>query len=101
MTRTLVECRRAKKCGAESSDPNRHSQPRLPGSVVGDPSMRYRHQGRQDYEGKCPPVTRVAPRQPVRLPLRFSWKLVARSCSYFVATSECVMACTDKAMRFC
>jgi len=24
----------AKKCGAESSDPNRHSQPRLPGSVV-------------------------------------------------------------------
>jgi len=23
-----------KKCGAESSDPNRHSQPRLPGSVV-------------------------------------------------------------------
>jgi len=25
---------KAKKCGAESSDPNRHSQPRLPGSVV-------------------------------------------------------------------
>ena len=30
----------AKKCGAESSDPNRHSQPRLPGSVVGEASMR-------------------------------------------------------------
>src|SRR5450755_362136 len=29
-----------KKCGAESSDPNRHSQPRLPGSVVGETSMR-------------------------------------------------------------
>jgi len=31
---------RTKKCGAESSDPNRHSQPRLPGSVVGEASMR-------------------------------------------------------------
>jgi len=30
-----------KKIGAESSDPNRHSQPRLPGSVVGDASMRH------------------------------------------------------------
>jgi hypothetical protein len=29
-----------KKIGAESSDPNRHSQPRLPGSVVGEASMR-------------------------------------------------------------
>jgi hypothetical protein len=29
-----------KKIGAESGDPNRHSQPRLPGSVVGKPSMR-------------------------------------------------------------
>jgi hypothetical protein len=28
-----------KKIGAESSDPNRHSQPRLPGSVVGSASM--------------------------------------------------------------
>ena len=28
------------KIGAESSDPNRHSQPRLPGSVVGEASMR-------------------------------------------------------------
>ena len=30
-----------KKIGAESSDPNRHSQPRLPGSVVGEESMRH------------------------------------------------------------
>jgi len=30
---------KTKKCGAESSDPNRHSQPRLPGSVVGKLSM--------------------------------------------------------------
>jgi hypothetical protein len=29
-----------KKIGAESGDPNRHSQPRLPGSVVGEGSMR-------------------------------------------------------------
>ena len=29
-----------KKIGAGSSDPNRHSQPRLPGSVVGEASMR-------------------------------------------------------------
>jgi len=29
-----------KKIGAESSDPNRRFQPRLPGSVVGDASMR-------------------------------------------------------------
>ena len=28
-----------KKIGAESSDPNRRSQPRLPGSVVGNASM--------------------------------------------------------------
>ena len=28
------------KIGAESSDPNRRSQPRLPGSVVGKASMR-------------------------------------------------------------
>src|SRR5208337_233131 len=28
-----------KKIGAESSDPNRRSQPRLPGSVVGSASM--------------------------------------------------------------
>jgi hypothetical protein len=30
----------SKKIGAESGDPNRHSQPRLPGSVVGEASMR-------------------------------------------------------------
>ena len=35
----------SKKCGAESSDPNRHSQPRLPGSVVGEASMRQRAAG--------------------------------------------------------
>jgi len=34
-----------KKCGAESSDPNRHSQPRLPGSVVGEASMRQVQKG--------------------------------------------------------
>jgi len=28
-----------KKIGAKSSDPNRYSQPRLPGSVVGEASM--------------------------------------------------------------
>jgi hypothetical protein len=28
-----------KKIGVKSGDPNRHSQPRLPGSVVGEPSM--------------------------------------------------------------
>jgi len=31
--------RLAKKIGVKSGDPNRHSQPRLPGSVVGEPSM--------------------------------------------------------------
>jgi len=29
----------AKKCGAESGDPNLRFQPRLPGSVVGEASM--------------------------------------------------------------
>jgi len=29
-----------KKCGVGSGDPNLHSQPRLPGSVVGETSMR-------------------------------------------------------------
>ncbi len=28
-----------KKIGADSGDPNLHSQPRLPGSVVGETSM--------------------------------------------------------------
>ena len=32
---------RRKKIGADSGDPNLHSQPRLPGSVVGERSMRY------------------------------------------------------------
>ncbi len=35
-----INLSQTKKCGAESSDPNRHSQPRLPGSVVGEASMR-------------------------------------------------------------
>src|SRR5580658_6311382 len=48
---------RDKKIGAESSDPNRHSQPRLPGSVVGDASMRPHWLSRQDYRGQCPKVT--------------------------------------------
>jgi hypothetical protein len=29
----------SQKIGVKSGDPNRHSQPRLPGSVVGEPSM--------------------------------------------------------------
>src|SRR5437868_8242823 len=33
----------AKKFGADSGDPNLHSQPRLPGSVVGERSMRHIH----------------------------------------------------------
>jgi len=40
-----------KKCGVGNGDPNLRSQPRLPGSVVGEPSMR---QGRET--GK---ITRV------------------------------------------
>ena len=31
---------RTKKCGAEIGDPNLRLQPRLPGSVVGEASMR-------------------------------------------------------------
>jgi hypothetical protein len=31
---------KGKKIGADSGDPNLHSQPRLPGSVVGEASMR-------------------------------------------------------------
>ena len=37
--RNLEAANLKKKIGAESSDPNRHSQPRLPGSVVGEASM--------------------------------------------------------------
>ena len=39
MKEVLDEAWGDKKIGAESSDPNRHSQPRLPGSVVGEASM--------------------------------------------------------------
>ncbi len=35
--------KQTKKCGAESGDPNLHPQPRLPGSVVGEWSMRQVH----------------------------------------------------------
>jgi hypothetical protein len=35
----LIRLRRAKKCGADHGDPNLRSQPRLPGSVVGESSM--------------------------------------------------------------
>ena len=40
--RTGVEegVKRAKKCGIESGDPNLRFQSRLPGSVVGEASMR-------------------------------------------------------------
>ena len=31
---------KTKKCGAETGDPNLRFQPRLPGSVVGEASMR-------------------------------------------------------------
>jgi len=31
---------KAKKCGVETGDPNLRFQPRLPGSVVGEASMR-------------------------------------------------------------
>jgi hypothetical protein len=76
-----------KKIGAESSDPNRYSQPRLPGSVVGEPSMP-----RTRFPYKITEV--IVPKLP-------SQKLEARSCFYFAATSECVIACTDSAIRFC
>jgi hypothetical protein len=74
-----------KKIGAESSDPNRHSQPRLPGSVVGEASMPGT---RFPYK-----ITEVIV---LKLP---SDKAFAQP--YFAATSECVMACTDNAIRFC
>src|SRR5579862_524084 len=57
---------KAKKIGAESSDPNRHSQPRLPGSVVGEASMP-----RAKFPCKITEVT--APKLP-------SKKRVARRC---------------------
>ena len=42
---------RQKKCGAEIGDPNLRFQPRLPGSVVGEASMR--------QVGKADKITRV------------------------------------------
>jgi len=36
----VSQCCKAKKCGAEIGDPNLRFQPRLPGSVVGEASMR-------------------------------------------------------------
>jgi hypothetical protein len=84
VTEVLDQAWEDKKIGAESSDPNRHSQPRLPGSVVGEvsmPGLRF-----------CCKITEViAPK-------------LLRSVSlnlYFAATSECVIACTDSAIRFC
>ena len=41
----------AKKCGAEIGDPNLRFQPRLPGSVVGEASMR--------QEGNADKITEV------------------------------------------
>src|SRR4029077_2277060 len=46
-----------KKWGAESSDPNRHSQPRLPGSVVGEASMRHTAQPHKITKVSVPQVT--------------------------------------------
>jgi hypothetical protein len=43
--------RRTKKCGADHGDPNLRIQPRLPGSVVGEASMR--------EEGKVDKITEV------------------------------------------
>jgi hypothetical protein len=77
-----------KKIGAESSDPNRHSQPRLPGSVVGERSMH-----RSGFPHKITEVT--APKLPQG---KTSDAVLFR---YFAATSECVMACTERAIRFC
>ena len=71
---------RTKKIGAESSDPNRHSQPRLPGSVVGEASMP-----RAKFPCKITEVT--APKLPSKKRVASSQKL-----TYFAATSECVIA---------
>jgi len=45
----------AKKCGVESGDPNLRLQPRLPGSVVGEASMR--------QDEKADKITRVTVRR--------------------------------------
>jgi hypothetical protein len=55
--------RQAKKCGVGNGDPNPRSQPRLPGSVVGEPSMRQGQGSGQDYEGHRPLVTENGPQR--------------------------------------
>ena len=79
---------RQKKSGLKVVTTNRHSQPRLPGSVVGEASMpSVRLFSPQDYRGHCTPGNR-------------SVALLYKS--YFAATSECVItACTDSAILFC
>jgi hypothetical protein len=48
---SVLRAVRAKKCGVEIGDPNLRSQPRLPGSVVGEASM--------EQVGKVNKITRV------------------------------------------
>ena len=43
-----------KKIGAERGDPNLHSQPRLPGSVVGEASMRQGAEANKITRGTVP-----------------------------------------------
>ena len=45
---------RAKKIGAETGDPNLRSQPRLPGSVVGEASMGHTPKTNKITEGSVP-----------------------------------------------
>jgi hypothetical protein len=73
------------KIGAGSSDPNRRSQPRLPGSVVGKPSML-----------QCCFLDKITEVIVLKLPGDRRYL-----CAYFAATNECVIACTESAMRFC
>jgi len=42
---------RTKKCGVGGGDPNLRSQPRLPGSVVGEASMRQDREADKITEG--------------------------------------------------
>ena len=46
-----------KKCRVGNGDPNLRSQPRLPGSVVGEPSMRQGPKADKITRGHCPLVT--------------------------------------------
>jgi hypothetical protein len=112
-----------KKSGLKVMTLNRHSQPRLPGSVVGDASMRDRDASnkitkvsarklllREQIKEGIDPVkgrlfspkrgqnhhTGVSREFPKQLRTD-NWELAY----YFVATSECVIACTDNAIRFC